>query len=55
MSIEEARQNVVRMIKFEKICKKKTPKGKVYKGLKGEFFAGKTHGVRFKPIYEKIK
>lgn len=64
--LETARQTAKKMIAFSKLCKKNTPHGKIYKGIKGEIFNEKTNypdvifqwntfGVRFKPVYEKKK
>lgn len=62
--MEQARQNAIAMRKLEEYAKEHTPKGMVYKGLKGEPFQDKTNypdtqyqwttmGIRFKPVHEK--
>jgi len=50
MSLEEARQNAIAMNKFSEACRKATPKGMVYEGIRGEWSGG---GFTFKPVYRK--
>lgn len=61
--LEQARQTAIAMKKFYEKCEKKTPKGKVFKGLRSENYSEKTNfpdvtyqwtsmGVAFYPVYE---
>ena len=52
--IERVRQQAIALKNYSKECKKKTPKGKVYKGLRFKWFSENgSCGFRPIPVYEK--